>query len=88
MVTREMFDSMQNADIISHLTKEFNEVSRMGIRGQCKGFKGNTDCQILITTSFFTVCYLCTRTQEVTPWQQEGHKADVFAMDSVSLYIS
>lgn len=26
-VTREMFDVMQNADIISHLTKEFNEVS-------------------------------------------------------------
>lgn len=31
-VTRAMFDSMQNADIISHLTKEFNEVSRMVVR--------------------------------------------------------
>ncbi|XP_062874982.1 cohesin subunit SA-3 isoform X2 [Trichomycterus rosablanca] len=27
VVTREMFNSMQNADIISHLTKEFNEDS-------------------------------------------------------------
>lgn len=26
VVTREMFDSMQNAEIISTLTKEFNEV--------------------------------------------------------------
>lgn len=26
VVTREMFSSLQNADIISHLTKEFNEV--------------------------------------------------------------
>lgn len=26
VVTREMLSSMQNADIISHLTKEFNEV--------------------------------------------------------------
>lgn len=44
IVTREMFDSMQNADIISHLTKEFNEVCRAGLRGQCKvQSKGNTE---------------------------------------------
>lgn len=42
IVTREMFDRMQNADIISHLTKEFNEVSRVWTRGLCK-YKWNED---------------------------------------------
>lgn len=52
-----MFDIMQNADIISHLTKEFNEVSRVLV-----GVKETQIPHILIRTyciSMFLLCVLC-----------------------------
>lgn len=53
-VTQEMLTHMQNADIISHLTKEFNEVSTVeSVNGGCEWGEIWREAEISVRVCFF-----------------------------------